>query len=155
MTQEDKELLLEDLSARVPFKVKLYIESLVNPIIHDKGIRTLATVLPTRGAIEYDIQGSNQGIIVELVKPILRPLSSMTDEERKELKILFDAEEVTNDSIGFLEGGTLEDYVSQIGFSFCGEITSWLISHHFDYRNLIDKGLAVSELDFRAYGRRG
>jgi hypothetical protein len=81
MTQEDTKLLLEDLSARVPFRVKLYIESLVNPIIHDKGIRTLATVLPTRGAIEYDIQGSNQGIIVELVKPILRPLSSMTKEE--------------------------------------------------------------------------
>jgi hypothetical protein len=35
------------------------------------------------------------------------------------------------------------------------KIFNWFNSHHFDYRGLIEKGLAVSELDFSVYGRRG
>ena len=67
----------------------------------------------------------------------------MTEEEKEELKTLFDAEEVTSDSICYLEGGTLVEYLSRISYSFCSEIIDWLNAHRFDYRGLIEKGLAL------------
>lgn len=75
--------------------------------------------------------------------PILRPMSSMTKEEKEELKTLFDAKDVTNDSICYLEGGTLEEYLSHISYSFCSKIIDWLNKHHFDFRGLISKRLAI------------
>ena len=77
---------------------------------------------------------------VDGVKPYLRSLSKMTKEEKEELKILVDAEEVTTDFFGFLEGGTLEEYVSRVSYSLCCLILDWLLLHHFDVRGLIPKG---------------
>jgi len=59
------------------------------------------------------------------IKPYLRPMSSMTEEEEDELCELF----------------TLSD---------CSAI-DWLNAHHFDYRGLIQKGLALSTEEFNPY----
>ena len=77
------------------------------------------------------------------IKPYLRPLSSMTEEEKEKLKSLYDAENVTNESICFLEGGTLEEYEAEISFVFCYCIVEWLLENHFDFMGLIPKGLAI------------
>ena len=124
MKQEDKELLLKDLCARLPYRVK----------VKSSRRRSLVT-LSLDVMTDFHLGCS--------VKSYLRPLSSMTEEEKEELKTLFDAEEITSDSICYLEGGTLEEYLSRIPFSFCSKIIDWLNAYHFDYRGLIERGLAI------------
>lgn len=124
MKQEEKDLLLKDLCARLPYRVKV------------KSSRRRSLVTLSLDVITDFHLGCS-------VKPYLRPLSSMTEEEKEELKTLFDAEEVTSDSICYLEGGTLVEYLSRISYSFCSEIVDWLNAHHFDHHNLIEKGLAL------------
>ena len=128
MKQEDKELLLKDLCARLPYGVKVKFAGYSG--------REDCT-------LNAQHLGSTYNIEYLRMKPYLRPLSSMTEEEKEELKTLFDAEEVTSDSICYLEGGTLVEYLSRISYSFCSEIIDWLNAHHFDYRNLIERGLAI------------
>jgi len=137
MTQEHKQLLLKDLCARLPYGV------IVDPVdcgkailigIKDGGLLLFDTIHNE----EYDKPWD-----IEYCKPYLRPMSSMTEEEIEELKSFYDAENVTNESICFLEGGTLEEYEAEIPFIFCYNIVVWLLEHHFDYRGLIPLGLAI------------
>jgi hypothetical protein len=79
-------------------------------------------------------------------KPYLRPLSSITKEEREEVEILIFGEWFAQDS-GKVDGeGWIEilaNYdVSGIDPGFCSDYVDWLLSHHFDFRWLIEKGLA-------------
>ena len=131
MTQENKELLLQDLCARFPYGVKISTRIKGNSNFIDSELS---------GELLDDFIKKDWGII----KPYLRPMSSMTEEEKEDLKCLFDAENVTNESICFLEGGTLEEYEAEIPFIFCYNIVVWLLEHHFDYRGLIPLGLAIA-----------
>ena len=110
MTQEDKELLLKDLCARLPYNVR--IRHYVNDI--DFYSNPLMT---------YDIDQlkNNKAII----KPYLRPMSSMTEEEKIEYAKFFRAF-----SCSMYERESVERI-------------DWLNSHHFDYRDLIEKSLAI------------
>ena len=136
MTQEDKELLLQDLCGRLPYMPKMKI------IYQQQGIKGTDEGNVSCDAIEHIVNDLRNGVITDM-QIYLRPMSSMTEEEKEELKTLFDAEEITSDSICYLEGGTLEEYLSRISFSFCSEIIDWLNAHHFDYRGLIPLGLAI------------
>ena len=71
-------------------------------------------------------------ICIDSVKPYLRPISSMSEEEKKEF---IDA--VTWEANGKFYIDECED------ISFYQEKYDWLNAHHFDYRGLIDKGLAI------------
>ena len=128
MTQEDKELLLKDLVARLPYGV------ICNDNRHGSGRVTYIDITPD------DIEQKNGKVVVyyfdfdecgELknCKPYLRPMSSMTEEEKKEYELLANHCIVT--SIGFIH---LE----------AAPLTDWLNAHHFDYRGLIPMGLAIA-----------
>ena len=142
MKKEDKELLLKDLCARLPYGVKFILSGgNVNNIYTMKGIDLIAT---DEGVWDYGVTTKNtEPIEIKYIKPYLRPMSSMTEEEKEELKNLFDAEEVTSYSICYIEGGTLVEYLSPIPYSFCYKIIDWLNKNMFDYRGLIVKGLAL------------
>ena len=102
MTQEDKELLLKDLCARLPYCVQIHID--FNNIGHIVGDATLNTIRSITGQFfdftdfEQDFKngdccsisgfGSNKILRLEDFKPYLRPMSSMTEEEINELKKL-------------------------------------------------------------------
>lgn len=137
MTQEDKNLLLRDLCARSPYEVKIHL----NTPEHGELIGTLDAVYPTEERVIIDnlnkaiarINVRCGGFKLEEnnVKPYLRPMSSMTEEERKNLRAYC---------------RTQEGIIYDIGVS--GAINSlaiidWLNAHHFDYRGLIEKGLAL------------
>lgn len=111
MTQEEKELLLKDLCARLPYGIKVCyrISNKDNPIIE-----TLSGHM-----LDY----FNENSIVE-VKPYLRSLSSMTEEEENEYQDI-----VQND-------GNWVNLLSQ-------NLMNFFNKHHFDYRGLIEKGLAI------------
>lgn len=107
MTQKDKELLLKDLCARLPYRVHMHTNSTDN-------IELLDIVRDIDYEDQYWINGY---YYVEDVRPYLRSMEDMTEEEKKRW----------------------EDFC----FIDTGEIYDFLNSNHFDYRGLIEKGLAL------------
>ena len=70
---------------------------------------------------------------IEVIKPYLRPMSSMTEEELKEYhKTFFYHERYDN------------EHKTGQNCSITFETYDWLNKHHFDYRGLIKKGLAIA-----------
>ena len=119
MTQEDKQLLLKDISARLPYGVKINVPHYYED---EDGIITLDAFWL------HDIQNGRKEI-----KPYLRPMSSMTEEEKEEVRQRFCYE---------WEESIMELYYSiEIRDVDC--FIDWLNEHHFDYRGLIEKGLAI------------
>lgn len=120
MTQEDKKLLFKDLSVRLPYhvRVKVWLKDGTT----EEGALNLehnyADVL--RDAFYYNK--------IVNIKPYLRPMSSMTEEEQS----VFSSKcELTTDANGEKVWAVkIEGY-------------DWLNAHHFDYRGLISKGLAI------------
>ena len=117
MTQEEKDLLLKDISARLPYGVKVKLGD--NPNIFDLEYRI-------KFAVMYGDSDKLEDILdITNIKPYLFPLSSMTVGQGQEfaatLKYL-PAEEI--------------DFWTLNTFDWCNK-------NHFDYRNLIGKGLAI------------
>lgn len=111
MTQNEKDLLLKDLCGRFPYGVKLQFSHIITSPAILKGIN--------KDFIECDIAVCE----LEDIKPYLFPMSSMTEEQKKEYK-------QTTICDGILTIWTTSTY-------------DWLDANHFDYRGLIGKGLAV------------
>ena len=81
------------------------------------------------------------------IKPYLRPMSSITKEEREEIEVLVFGEWYNSGSCKVDHEGWIEilaNYdVCGIDPGFCSDYTDWLLEHHFDIRGLIEKGLAL------------
>ena len=131
MTQENKQLLLKDLCARLPYGVKLGFEN-SNVVLTLKDYccftRQLFTnmVFPEHdGTVEYGCQFYEY-------RPYLRPMSSMTEEEKKEFQACHCVYELHPD-------------FQPMMCNLANELNmfDWLNAHHFDYRGLIEKGLAL------------
>ena len=73
MTQEDKELLLKDLSARLPYEVKVKF--------YDHWAEEYEIIPLTAKLLEYTVQ-------IEEITPYLFPMSSMTEEQIKEFNTI-------------------------------------------------------------------
>ena len=110
MTQENKELLLKDLCSRLSYSVKVQVNNEICTLIE----------------IDYEesscgvkhIDGHLSGEYIEEVKPYLRPMSSMTEEEYNK-------------------------YSELLRKSNSYEVVDWLNEHHLDYRGLTPMGLAL------------
>ena len=125
MTSEDKELLIKDLCARLPYNVICQVEFKENGKYNSKvmllsGIFTDEAYFTTKGGSIY----SNE------YKPYLFPLSSMTEEE----KLMYEWLMIGTDNISYML-----------------DVIDWLNSHHFDYRGLIEKGLAIDATNLNVY----
>ena len=119
MTQEDKELLLKDLCARLPYGVIIQIKDW--------------TVLDA----ELKIGHINRLQINDVeLKPYLFPMSSMTEEQ----KVIY----------GDLCYSIIQSLAKNIQ-SELNELINWLNAHHFDYRGLIEKGLAIDATNLNIY----
>lgn len=112
MTRAEKDLLVKDLCARFPHGVICQLSN--------KGAAVLITEKLGLGGLEHFIAGSM------CVKPFLRPMSSMTEEEYAEYNEF--------------------EFISASHFAHAkesAELNDWLNAHHLDYRRLIEKGLAL------------
>lgn len=135
MAQENKQLLLTDLCVRLPYKTMV---KCITDYRHE--FDEELSVIHIMNFYQWD------------TKPYLRPMSSMTEEERKEFSKLL------------VKRYCEEDWEGHISTSYCIEIDNvytddedgikypsafsidaidWLNAHHFDYRGLIEKGLAI------------
>jgi hypothetical protein len=131
MTQEDKELLLKDLSTRLPYGVKCKAYDCINYPYNGDGF----IIAIGQNYIETTYS-SEEGIFpVGRVLPYLRPMSSMTKEEKKELQEIAVALSYNKDDI--IIGAQINS------FRQLDSVLDFFNSHHFDYRGLIEKGLAI------------
>ena len=150
MTQEDKELLLKDLCARFPFGVKAKANDITVVTINGIAKRQSLT-----GYFYYDIITDNGNFYLKEVKPYLRPMSSMTEEEKKELiNHVLEGEgaeyfHITHD--GSIDGNQAAEqdlYNLNLHWLNFGPMTTssyidWLNKNMFDFRGLIPKDLAI------------
>ena len=142
MTQEDKELLLKDLCARLPYGVKIALKN-DGTYHHDnvakKGDITIDKLKSFNGRYfgiyhdnPLDWSWYNSDIGVEDIKPYLFPLSSMTEEQHKEFY----------DKYCWSDGGDNFE-MDSCSHYYALEKFDWLDKNHFDYRGLIPMGLAI------------
>ena len=118
MTQEEKQLLLKDICARLPYGVEIELM----PITRGKCV-TLTTIILQDYFISDDVN----------YLPYLRPMSSMTNGEMEEVSNLLSGIVFRKDIIR-----------NQIlSVKLHTEALDWLLSHHFDFRYLIEAGLAL------------
>lgn len=120
MTKEEKELLLKDLCARIPYHTLVQL----NPGAYNKSETCLLTGVHGE---KVHLNVDSDPFRVDNIKPYLRPISSMTKEESKEYK-KFSLIVVQN------YDGVILPNMNEI---------NWLNAHHFDYRGLIKRGLAL------------
>ena len=123
----DKELLLKDLCARLPYNVICQVEFKENGKYNSKvmllsGIFTDEAYFTTKGGSIY----SNE------YKPYLFPLSSMTEEQKQEYQHI------------------TERWMYDSSYSISDSI-DWLNAHYFDYRNLIQMNLAIDATGLNIY----
>ena len=124
MTQEHKELLLKDLCARLPYqtRVKVWLKDGTT----EEGVLDLEH---NYGDVLRDAFYYNK---IVKIKPYLFPLSSMTEEQKKEYQYI------------------TERWMYDPSYSI-SDSTDWLNKNHFDYRGLIEKGLAIDATGLNIY----
>ena len=126
MTNEEKELLL-DLFNRLPYGVNVL----------DEIGRTYKLQLGNAYLIDLFYGDVDYMEAESPILPYLRPMSSMTDEEEIEMTQIL--EEVYDSSFTMdklVEDVRMQEYIPS-------KYVDWLNKHHFDYRGLIPKGLAL------------
>ena len=142
MTQEDKDLLYTDLCARLPYGVKFACNKNVYTA---KGLDLIVT---DEGDWEYAVTAKGIAPIeIDFIKPYLLPLSSMTEEQQEEFDRIYadDMQVVANNLKNKLDG---KPYETNLGHY---RHIDWLNANHFDYRGLIEKGLALDATGLNIY----
>ena len=141
MTQEDKEILIQDLCGRLPYGVKAYIKkwSKLDRKYYE-GVYTVESIDTSLNTIIADSERSCVEVIVGYddyeIKPYLLPMSSMTEEQ----KVIY----------GDLCYSIIQSLAKNMQ-SELNELINWLNAHHFDYRGLIEKGLAIDATGLNIY----
>lgn len=134
MKQEDKELLLKDLCARLPYGVKCLVnytfcnETTDYEDVKSSTVDTLITI--NQQTESYFFGWLFEWFDVDEFKPYIFPLSSMTVEQRKEYYTMVKYNITSKDN---------------------AKLMDWLNKNHFDYRGLIEKSLALDATNLGIY----
>ena len=128
MTQEDKELLLKELCARLPYGVKFrykYIDNFFHEIYTSSEL--IGVLLPHH--IIHSTFTGNEYLHIERdeIKPYLFPMSSMTEEQKVDM------------------------IKSSCGIGSDKNVFGWYNKNHFDYRGLIPLDLAIDATGLNIY----
>ena len=136
MTQDQKDLLLQDLSGRAPYGVKMnhIADTENNPITLVGVAKTMITLESSAGYGTSDIED---------YIPYLFPLSSMTEEIMDEIYNITGVYDINEDSLVHIEVGTT--------FEDLTKIFHILNKYHIDYRGLIPMGLALDATGLGIY----
>lgn len=140
MTEENKKLLLIDLGSRLLYGVIVrHADAIVDPEGNETGEffyrqgylydvcrmdDMTTTIIESKGSED---EGYDHICLLERTLPYLRPMSSMTAEEYKE----YDSKR-----------SHICDEYNRYCFETIESI-DWLLEHHFDFRGLLEKDLAL------------
>ena len=123
MTEKEKDLLIGDLCARLPYEVKFMCNK---NIYTAKGLDLIVT---DEGDWEYAVTTKEIAPIeIDFIKPYLFPMSSMTEEQKKKWF-----------------------YTLSSDYHITYDTVDWCNKNHFDYRGLIDKSLALDANGLNIY----
>jgi hypothetical protein len=130
MTREEKDLVLHDLCARLPYRVIGEYSW--------KGNEPYNRELT--GSLFDELKSSWDSTEDSEFLPYLRPMSSMTEEEKKEYQSLcvIHSDHDADDNVTYYYFDTVESF-------------DYLNKNMFDYRGLIDKDLALSTEIYNPY----
>ena len=141
MTQEEKDLLLKDLSGRLPYGVKCY-KITFKPELAEEVICML------RNGSHNCVQLGTFLYRLEHIKPYLFPLSSLTEEQREEfLNIQTEERQILLNALIEYKSGKYD----KIPIIAPYKQIEWLNKNHFDYRGLIERGLAIDCTNLNIY----
>ena len=130
MTQDEKELVIKDLCARLPYGVIVQVDDRVRGSYD----RRLVQVFCDRVSCSVNVCNPlKECICIDSVKPYLRPLSSMTEEERGEYNMLYYQVPIQRSN-----GNAYRDTKMVEALHI-----EWLNKNMFDYRGLIPRGIAL------------
>ena len=136
MTQEDKELLLKDLCARLPYGVKCQFEDT---------IETIKEIWFCEDE-SWQVDGEKTSTCIHAIKPYLFPMSSMTEEQKKECNF---ADDLDSD---ILDAALCTNHYHRTGVpTVTYNLVDWCTKNHFDYRGLINRGLAIDATNLNVY----
>lgn len=157
MTQEDKDLLIKDLCARLPYEVKASVNSeyLSEELIKVGYNEPLVIYgITADGSISFTLDKflMEYSMPILSIKPYLFPLSSMTEEQKKELDKKFHVIGIywNNIKICYHSEGYWDTDL-EVDFQDWLWLINWLNKNHFDYRGLIEKGLAIDCTNLNIY----
>lgn len=130
MTQEEKDLLLKDLCARLPYGTLIYAQNDIDWYESEICTQVLSDVIND----DY------------VIKPYLFPLSSMTEEQYEKFIIIsgwdVDIEDVKRGKFSC---------IGYVGLDVMYDAIDWFNKNHLDYRGLIEKGLAIDATNLGIY----
>lgn len=140
MKQEDKELLFKDLCARLPYHpyVKVWLK--------DGTIEEDALDLKHNyGDVLRDAFYYNE---IVKIKPYLYPISSMTKKQLFEVQEILEKNEIEikDEFLNIIDSDR-----NTISYSEILAVLEWFNKKHFDYRGLIEKGLAINATNLSIY----
>lgn len=146
MDEKEYDLLMKDLCGRLPYGVKANVSGWDDYRQEEVNIPLRVYSIDTDCYLhfesnDYDVIGIEHCVL------FLRPLSSMTKEECKELKKLMNCDYVTDDSLGYTVGGQVDYDDFLVYYEESSKLIDWLNKKMFDYRELIPKGLAIEAPD--------
>lgn len=159
MRQEDKELLLKDLCARIPYEVvgkceldasydtsfdTIFQTHKFDAVVYGFKADSLFVypLIEDRDEQEFANEEVANGIDILDFKPYLFPMSSMTEEQKKEYNLLQNFVPIYYYGFDIMVDKELYDNWESIDY---------LNAHHFDYRGLIEKELAIDATGLNIY----
>ena len=148
-TQVDKELLLKDLSARLPYgvlgqcEIDASYDTEFESIPQTHKFKAVAygfnedslfvcPMIENQDELEIANEEIADGVYILDFKPYLFPLSSMTKKQKDEYQYI------------------TERWMNDPAYSISDSI-DWLNKNNFDYRGLIEKGLAIDATGLNIY----
>ena len=134
MTQEDKDLLLKDLCARLPYGIKASYYGA------EEECETWDEIECVTRDGYVDI--GQYSLPIECIKPYLFPLSSMTEEQKQYIKNRFCYD---------WDGEPYDLWKYQIEIEDTDELIGWFNKNHFDYRGFIEQSLALDATNLNIY----
>ena len=141
MTQNEKDLLLKDLCARLPYGVRAYYND-YDSDYEIESIKITSYGDYKTGRIHLDMIDSTKIVDIDEIKPYLFPLSSMTNAQEEELDKYLEM-----DSKSLIDGYKNGLRCAHPYFN----VQDWYNKNHFDYRGLIPMGLANDATGLNIY----
>ena len=156
MKQEDKILLVKDLCSRLPYGVRVcHVSSEISGVLHNISVLHMyegnSDSDKPDNIVDYvadiDFFGDGYPYEIEDFKPYLFPIASISSEQLKEIsEILGKDVEIFDNYLNIVEHTR-----NTLSYLELDALFEWFNKNHFDYRNLIERNLAIDCTNINIY----